>query len=243
MPGMPVSSPCPRLCFPTGRRESPGNASVHRVERELAADHDIAPTGRHAPSRLVVNAPMDTGATPGDVLAQLRSGDQRSLDEVASRAYDELRAIAHRRLAAQARGSSMSTTALVHEAYLRLVDQSRAGWNDRVHFLAVAAIAMRHVLVDRARARGSLKRGGDRREVTLDEALLNADDQADTLLQLNEALEKLAAWDPRLARVVDCRFFGGLTEAETAEALGVTVRTVQRDWVKARILLLRALRN
>jgi RNA polymerase sigma factor (TIGR02999 family) len=186
-------------------------------------------------------SPTDSGSTSEDVLAQLRKGDQRSLDQVVSIAYDELRAIAHQRLAMHARGGSLSTTALVNEAYLKLVDQSRAVWNDRLHFLALASIAMRHVLIDRARARASFKRGGVRRQVTLDEELLSAEDQADTLLQLDEALEKLASWEPRLARVVECRFFGGLTEPETAEVLGVTVRTVQRDWVKARILLLRAL--
>jgi RNA polymerase sigma factor (TIGR02999 family) len=171
----------------------------------------------------------------------MRSGDEKSLDTVVSRAYAELRAIAHQRLASGAREGSLSTTALVHEAYLRLVDQSRAVWRDRLHFLALASLAMRHVLIDRARARASQKRGGEHRQVTLDDERVSADDQAETLLQLNEALEKLEAFEPRLARVVECRFFGGLTEPETAEALGVTPRTVQRDWVKARILLRRAL--
>jgi RNA polymerase sigma factor (TIGR02999 family) len=184
---------------------------------------------------------MDPATTPSDLLTQLRSGAPESIDQVVSRAYDELRVIAHHRLAARGNGGSLSTTALVHEAYLKLVDQTRAAWKDRVHFMALASLAMRHVLVDRARARASLKRGGTRRQITLDEEQLSADDQADTVLQLDEALEHLAEWEPRLARVVECRFFGGLTETETAEALGVTVRTVQRDWVKARILLRRAL--
>jgi RNA polymerase sigma factor (TIGR02999 family) len=157
--------------------------------------------------------------------------------------YDELRVIAHRRLAASARGGTLSTTALVHEAYLKLVDQSRADWRDRAHFLALASLAMRHVLVDRAKARNTQKRGGERRRITLDAAHIAIDDQPDALLQLDEAMSRLAELQPRLARVVECRFFGGLTEEEIAEALGVTVRTVQRDWAKARMLLQRALES
>ncbi len=184
---------------------------------------------------------MDASKKPTDVLTELRSGAQGSLDLVVSRAYHELRAIAHHRLAARGHSGTLSTTALVHEAYLKLVDQSRAGCRDRAHFLALASLAMRHVLVDRARERDTLKRGGARRHVTLDDEQIGADDQAETVLHLDEALDRLAAWEPRLARVVECRFFGGLTETETAEALGLTVRTVQRDWVKARVLLRRAL--
>jgi RNA polymerase sigma factor (TIGR02999 family) len=100
---------------------------------------------------------------------------------------------------------------------------------------------MRHVLVDRARARSTVKRGGVRRQITLDDEALAVEDQPEVLLQLNEALDRLATMDPRLAQVVECRFFGGLTEQETAEALGLTTRTVQRDWVKARVLLRRVL--
>jgi RNA polymerase sigma factor (TIGR02999 family) len=173
----------------------------------------------------------------------LRSGEQSSLDQVVALTYEELRAIAHRRLVARARGGTLSTTTLVHEAYLKLVDQSRAGWRDRAHFLALASLAMRHVLVDRARERSTLKRGGTRRRITLDDDVMAVEDQPEVLLQLNEALERLACLEPRLARVVECRFFGGLTEKDTAEALGLTVRTVQRDWVKARVLLRRVLES
>jgi RNA polymerase sigma factor (TIGR02999 family) len=130
---------------------------------------------------------------------------------------------------------------LVHEAYLKLVDQSRAGWRDRAHFFALSSVAMRHILVDRARARATLKRGGARRRVTLDDATITVDDCAEMLLALDEALERLAAVEPRLAKVVEYRFFGGLSEREIAEALGITERTVERDWVKARMLLRRAL--
>jgi RNA polymerase sigma factor (TIGR02999 family) len=182
---------------------------------------------------------VGTSTTSADVLTELRSGRRGAIDLLVPLMYHELRAIAHRQLVARARGGTLSTTALVHEAYLKLVDQSRADWRDRAHFLAVASLAMRHVLVDRAKARSTLKRGGERRRITLDDAQIAVDDQPDALLQLDEAMHRLAALQPRLARVVECRFFGGLTEDEIAEALGVTVRTVQRDWAKARMLLQR----
>lgn len=159
------------------------------------------------------------------------------LDDLVAFAYQELRAIAHGRLAARGGNGTLSTTALVHEAYLKLADQSTSRWRDRSHFFAVASLAMRHVLVDCAKARATLKRGGERRRITLDDADIAVDNQADALLQLDDALERLAEVEPRLARVVECRFFGGLTEEEIAGALGVTVRTVRRDWVKARVML------
>ena len=162
---------------------------------------------------------------------------QESLDDLVAVAYDELRAIAHARLAWRGAGGTLSTTALVHEAYLKLADQSSSKWRDRSHFFAVASLAMRHVLVDFAKARVTLKRGGARRRITLDDAMIAVDDQADALLQLDDALARLTQLEPRLAKVVELRFFGGLTEDEIAEALGVTVRTVRRDWVKARVML------
>ena len=184
---------------------------------------------------------MGVSMTHSDVLTALRSGSHESIDGLVPLLYRELRLIAHRRLAAVARGGTLSTTALVHEAYLKLVDQSQAGWRDRAHFLALASLAMRHVLVDRAKARGALKRSGARRRISLDEEEIGVDDQPEAFLDLDEAMNRLAELEPRLARVVECRFFGGLTEDEIAAALGVTVRTVQRDWTKARMLLQRAL--
>ena len=178
-----------------------------------------------------------------DVLGELRRRKHDALEHLLPLVYDELRVIAHRQLANQARGGTLSTTALVHEAYLKLVDQSHADWRDRAHFLAVASLAMRHVLVDRAKARSTLKRGGERRRITLDDSHIAVDDQPDALLQLDEAMHRLAALEPRLARVVECRFFGGLNEQEIATALGITVRTVQRDWAKARMLLQRSLED
>ena len=138
-------------------------------------------------------------------------------------------------------GRTLSTTGLVHEAYLKLVDQSRTTWSDRAHFFALASVAMRHVLVDRAKARFAQKREGALQRVSLDSEQIAGDDQAEALLDINDALDRLAAVEPRLARVVECRFFGGLSEEETASALDITTRTVQRDWAKARMLLRRAL--
>ena len=182
--------------------------------------------------------------TTSPAQTDLPEGAQEPLELVVTRAYGDLRAIAHRRLlGGGGGGGTLSTTALVHETYLKLIEQSPGAWRGRGHFLAVASLAMRYVLVDRARARHAAKRGGGDHLVTLEDDSIGADDQAVMILELNEALERLAAWDERLARVVDCRFFGGLSETETAEALGVTVRTVQRDWVKARILLRRALES
>jgi RNA polymerase sigma factor (TIGR02999 family) len=195
------------------------------------------------------SASDDAGQTAAlssaDVLAALRSGRRESLDSLVPLLYQNLRVIAHRHLAkhrrAGQRQGTLATTALVHEAYIKLVDQTQARWNDRAHFLALAAVAMRHILIDQARARVAKKRGGAQAPITLEEEALAAEDSPEALLDINDAVERLAAIDPRLARVVECRFFGGLSDEETAAALGVTSRTVQRDWAKARMLLRRAL--
>lgn len=164
-----------------------------------------------------------------------------SLDALMPLVYEHLRQIARRQRRVRG-GETLNTTALVHEAYLKLADQSRVSWSDRAHFLALASVAMRHVLVDHAKARLTQKRGGAlQRVVTLENALVADDEQPEALLEINDALDRLATVDARLARVVECRFFGGLSEDETGEALGITTRTVQRDWVKARMLLRRAL--
>ena len=166
-----------------------------------------------------------------------------SLDDAVALAYRELRAVAHRRLRARDGMGTLTTTALVHEAYLKLADNSAHEWKDRAHFLALASVVMRHVLVDRARQVRALKRGGMDQRITFDDTQLCVETESSALLQLDDALEELAHFEPRLARVVECRFFGGLTEKETADALNITVRTVQRDWVKARVLLRRALES
>ena len=172
-----------------------------------------------------------------ELLADLRAGRREAFDQILPLVYHELRRAARRELAARP-SDTLSTTALVHELYLKFSHARRADWQNRAHFLSVAAVAMRHILVDRARRRVAEKRGGAHRTVTLDDALVAIDNNAESLLELHEALDHLATLDQRLARVVECRFFGGMTEQETAEALGVTERTVRRDWVKARALLI-----
>lgn len=165
------------------------------------------------------------------------AADEATVDRLLPLVYDELRRIAHVRLMGEPAGHTLTTTALVHEAYLKLADQERATWADEGHFLAVAAVAMRRVLVDYARKHRATKRGGDRQRVSLDSADLPVDARADRLLELDDALTRLAAVDERLSRVVECRFFGGLTEEETAAAMGVTSRTVRNHWATARGIL------
>jgi RNA polymerase sigma factor (TIGR02999 family) len=151
--------------------------------------------------------------------------------------------MARRQLGRSPVRGTLDTGDLVHEAYLKVAACEREGSLDQAHLLALASLAMRHVLVDRAKASGRVKRGGGTCRVTLEEDRISIDDQPEALLQLDEALTRLAELEPRLARVVECRFFGGLREEEIAAALDVTVRTVQRDWVKARMLLRRALES
>lgn len=178
---------------------------------------------------------MDTGQSVTDLLALAAAGDRAALDRAFPLVYEELRQLAHRQLRRESEGHTLSTTALVHEAYLRLVDQSRAEWRDRQHFLAVAATAMRRVLVDYARRHHAAKRGAARRPVPLESVEdVAAEDRAEFLVLLDDALDRLAGLDDRQARVVECRFFGGYTEEETAEALGIGLRTAKRDWAKAR---------
>jgi RNA polymerase sigma factor (TIGR02999 family) len=193
------------------------------------------------PDLPVIVEHMNASANSPAILALLRSGSRESIDRLFPLLYQELRAIAHRQIARRPHAATLDTTGLVHEAYLKVVDHSRPGTYDQPHFLALASLAMRHVLVNRAKARGRLKRGGASNAITLDEERIAVDGQSEALLQLEEALSRLGELEPRLARVVECRFFGGLTEEEIAAALSVTVRTVQRDWAKARMLLRRAL--
>jgi RNA polymerase sigma factor (TIGR02999 family) len=177
------------------------------------------------------------------LIQEHRHGSRDALDRLFPLVYEELHRMAQRALLRERANHTLSTTALVHEAYFRLVDQERASWNDRAHFLAIAATTMRRILVDYARRQKRLKRGGERRAVTLDDAMLVADQCADTLLALDEALSALGTLNERLGRVVECRFFAGLTTEETAAALQVTTRTVERDWQKARAWLYIQLRE
>jgi RNA polymerase sigma factor (TIGR02999 family) len=154
--------------------------------------------------------------------------------------YDELRRMAKRYLGRHQPGATLQTTALIHEAYVRLAGQQAKRWHNRSHFFAVGAQAMRHILVDYARSRRSAKRGGGERALSLDEAFLVTDERAAELVALDEALTELAALHPRQSRVVECRFFGGLTAEETAEVLQVSPDTILRDWRMAKAWLRQA---
>jgi RNA polymerase sigma factor (TIGR02999 family) len=186
---------------------------------------------------------MDVPHDITGLLLAWRKGDQTALDGLFPLVYDELRRIAHRQLARERPDHTLATNALVHEAYLRLVDQKRAQWADRGHFFAVAARMMRRVLLDHARQHLAEKRGGGRQRVSLEEEAVSVEERAELLVAMDDALNRLHHLDERATRVVECRFFAGLTEEETAEALGVTARTVRRDWVKAQAWLYQTLRE
>jgi RNA polymerase sigma factor (TIGR02999 family) len=175
------------------------------------------------------------------LLARARSGDASALADVFPLIYDELHRLAQQQLRREPDGHTLSPTALVHEAYMRLIDYTRTEWAGRAHFMAVAATAMRRILVDHARGHRSLKRGGALRRVSLDAVDLGTEDRAELLVAIDDALGRLKALDARQAQVVECRFFGGMTEEETAEALGIGLRTVKRDWAKAKSWLHREL--
>jgi RNA polymerase sigma factor (TIGR02999 family) len=175
-----------------------------------------------------------------DMLMRAAAGEAGALDEAFPLVYDELRRLAHRQLRREQAGHTLNTTALVHEAYMRVADQRQAAWQSRDQFLAVAAMAMRRILVDHARRRGAAKRGSGATPVPLDRAgQLPIAERPDLIVALDEALDRLARVDSRQAKLVEYRFFAGLTEEETARLLGVGVRTARRDWARARIWLSR----
>jgi RNA polymerase sigma factor (TIGR02999 family) len=185
----------------------------------------------------------DARDTVTAVLSAGGRGGRDVFDELLPLVYDELRRMAHRHLARERRQRTLDTTGLVHEAYLKLVDQSRISEKGRAYFFAAAARAMRQVLVDAARRRGRVKRGAGEAPLNLEDFQVAVDDFATRLQDLDEALERLATLFPRQARVVECRFFGGLSVEETAEALELAPRTVKRDWSLARAWLFRELRR
>lgn len=185
---------------------------------------------------------MDPRESVTDLLVLAAAGDREALDRAFPMVYEELRRLAHLQLRRENQGHTLSTTALVHEAYIRLVDQKRGGWQDRRHFFAIAATAMRRILVDHARRHHADKRGAAPKPVPLENIeQVAVEDRAELLVLLDEALERLAAMDQRQARVVECRFFGGFTEEETAETLGIGLRTAKRDWARARSWLFQEL--
>jgi RNA polymerase sigma factor (TIGR02999 family) len=171
------------------------------------------------------------------------SGDESSLDRLIPLVSKELHDIAHRYMRREAAGHTLQTTALVNEAYMRLVDVSRVAWQDRAHFYAVCANIMRRILVDSARRRGYQKRGGDVVVVPLDEERIPSPQPGVEVLALDEALDRLSTFDPQAARIVELRFFGGLSVDEAAAVVGVSPRTIRRDWAAAKNWLLGELRR
>jgi RNA polymerase sigma factor (TIGR02999 family) len=176
------------------------------------------------------------------ILSAIEQGDPAAADQLLPLVYDELRKLAAQRMSKEAPGQTFQATALVHEAYLRLVDvQESQRWNNRGHFFAAAAEAMRRILIEEARSKRRLKHGGDRQRIDLDDAMSIANGRSDDLLALDEVLSRLEATDPMAAQVVKLRFFTGLSMPEAAEALGLSLRTAERNWTYARTWLYREL--
>ncbi len=170
-------------------------------------------------------------------------GDQSALDRLLPLVHDELHQLAHRYMLRERAGHTLQTTALVNEAYMRLVDANQIEWKDRAHFFAISANLMRRILVDFARSRGYQKRGGNVIKLEFDDARVPSPKRGADLIALDEALSGLSAFDPREAKVVELCFFGGLSEEETAEVLGISSRTVKRDWAMAKIWLMREMKH
>lgn len=185
---------------------------------------------------------MTTGEITGQLIA-CREGDQQALDRLFALVYDRLRRISRGQLRGGGTRVVLDTTALVHEAYLKMVDGEQVDWRDRDHFFAVSARAMRQIVVDHVRRRRALKRGGGLEHTELKESRLLVVGRSVDLLELDDALSELAKLSERLARVVELRFFAGLSEDEVASVIGVSERTVRRDWIKARAYLLAALED
>ncbi|MDA2933318.1 sigma-70 family RNA polymerase sigma factor [Acidobacteria bacterium AH-259-D05] len=177
---------------------------------------------------------------PGEVtqlLMELKRGNQDVLNQLLPLLYDELRRLARHYMRQERMGHTLESAALVNEAYLRLVELDKVNWQDRAHFVAVAAGIMRRLLIDHARKRQTAKRGGDREKLPLEEGELLSQKQSEELVELDEALTRLEALDRRQSQIVEVRFFGGLTVEETAEVLGISSKTVKRDWAVARAWL------
>lgn len=179
------------------------------------------------------------------LLLEWRNGNEAAFNQLMPLVYDELRLVARRHLNQESDGHSLQTSDLVNEAYLKLVNQQKVDWQNRAHFFAVSANIMRHLLVDQARARGRAKRGGDVIRITLNEEITSKaaaeHERKIDLLALDQALNRLAEFDQRKSRIVELRYFGGLSYEETAVVLGVSEITIKRDWLKARAWLFRAL--
>lgn len=176
-----------------------------------------------------------------ELLNACSNGEREAFDRLIPLVYEDLRAIAHNRLARERPDHTLNTTGIVHEAYIRLVPQATATWRDRAHFFAVSSKVIRDLLIDHAREHKATKRGGGAVHLPISDELQGKEPRTVELLALDDALSKLGEMDARLERVVECRFFGGLTMEETAEATGTSLRTVEREWRRARAYLYRAL--
>ncbi len=175
------------------------------------------------------------------LLIDASSGNDAALDNLLGNVYGELRELAHRQLRRLCPGDTFQTTVLVHEAYLKMFDKNRVDVGCRAHFFALAARAMRQILVDRFRRSNADRRGGGVHHICLEDAVIPTADRGDIILSVDRALSRLAVLDPRQAKVVECRFFGGMTEAEIGQVIGVSDRTARKDWRKARAWLAREL--
>lgn len=175
-----------------------------------------------------------------ELLQEWQQGDREALDRLTPLVYDELRRIAHRYVQRERSGGTLETTALVNEAYLRLVGGQKIDWQNRAHFFAITAQVMRHILIDHARQRQYIKRGGEAQQVSLDEASMMTETRAAELVRLDEALDELSKLDSRKSRVVELRYFGGFSLEETADVLEISMMTVRRDWRAAKAWLYKA---
>jgi RNA polymerase sigma factor (TIGR02999 family) len=194
-----------------------------------------------AASSTCMTTPPSTRQEVTQLLGDWSGGDDAALERLFPLVQPELHRLAHHYMSRERAGHTLQTTAILDEAYLRLVDTTKPIWQGRSHFIAAAAQLMRRIMVDHARERHSLKRGGGVLKVTLDEAALVTETRSEELLALDEALERLAAQDPRKSQIVELRYFGGLTVEETAEFLKLSQRTVEREWTMAKAWLYRAL--
>ena len=196
-----------------------------------------APRRISDPGIITVDSNMGDQGDVTALLAQLSSGDKSAEEELLPRVYMELHRLATAQLRSERPGHTLQATALVHEAYVRLCDSANISWQNRIHFFRVAAKLMRRVLIDYARQRNAAKRGSGIAAQPLNEELLISEESLSLVLEIDEVLDKLAEFSPRMAQVVEMQFFAGLTEAEIASALKINERTVRRDWMKARAWL------
>ena len=187
--------------------------------------------------------PSSSSGAISRLLENVRKGDADAAYTLMPLLYNELHRLAMHYMRSERPGHTLQATALVNEAYLKLVDQKEANWENRAHFIAVAAQVMRNVLIDHARSRQRIKRGGMQQKVPIEDVVLISEEQTDDLIALDSALERLAKIDARQSRIVELRYFGGLTVEQTAEVLGISPKTVKRDWAVARAWLHRELRS